>query len=84
MVERKQTRLKEYDYSRNGAYFITICTYNREKTLSVIRRGDPCGRPNVEYSLLGEIVEKTLLNITNMYNVKLDYCLPIYAGLSSD
>ena len=27
---RKSLRLKEYDYSREGAYFITICTYNRE------------------------------------------------------
>lgn len=27
---RKSIRLKEYDYSREGAYFITICTYDRE------------------------------------------------------
>ncbi len=26
---RKPNRLKEYDYSKNGAYFITICTQNR-------------------------------------------------------
>jgi REP element-mobilizing transposase RayT len=26
----ESTRLKEYDYSKNGAYFITICTKNRE------------------------------------------------------
>jgi REP element-mobilizing transposase RayT len=24
------SRLPGYDYSRNGAYFITVCTYNRE------------------------------------------------------
>lgn len=27
---RKSIRLKSYDYSSNGAYFITICTQNRE------------------------------------------------------
>lgn len=27
---RKEHRLKNYDYSRNGAYFITICTLNRK------------------------------------------------------
>jgi REP element-mobilizing transposase RayT len=27
---RKQIRLREYDYSMPGAYFITICTKNRE------------------------------------------------------
>lgn len=26
---RKNTRLKGYDYSQNGYYFITICTHNR-------------------------------------------------------
>ena len=27
---RKQIRLKKYDYSDNGWYFVTICTQNRE------------------------------------------------------
>lgn len=27
---RKTNRLKNYDYSRPGAYFITICTANRQ------------------------------------------------------
>ncbi len=27
---RRSIRLKGYDYSRAGAYFITICTQNRE------------------------------------------------------
>ncbi len=30
MRERKHIRLKEYDYSRKGIYFITICTQNME------------------------------------------------------
>ena len=27
---RKSTRLKEYDYSSSGAYFVTICTHERK------------------------------------------------------
>jgi putative transposase len=27
---RRSIRLKDYDYSQAGAYFITICTYNKE------------------------------------------------------
>jgi len=27
---RRSIRLKEYNYSQNGAYFITICAYNRK------------------------------------------------------
>ncbi len=27
---RRSLRLKGYDYSQNGAYFVTICTYNKE------------------------------------------------------
>ncbi|MBN1468308.1 MAG: hypothetical protein JW924_06250 [Fusobacteriaceae bacterium] len=27
---RKSIRLKDYDYSKEGLYFITICTQNKE------------------------------------------------------
>lgn len=29
-LNRKSIRLKEYDYSQKGAYFVTICVQNRE------------------------------------------------------
>ena len=29
LPKRKNNRLKDYNYSRNGAYFITICTHNK-------------------------------------------------------
>ena len=34
--KRKTIRLKDYDYNSPGAYFITICTKNREEMLSEI------------------------------------------------
>lgn len=33
---RKTIRIKEYNYSNNGIYFITICTNNRTEILSKI------------------------------------------------
>ena len=40
MRERKTIRLKEYDYSKKGMYFITICTKNREYILGEIVGND--------------------------------------------
>ena len=31
LPKRKPNRLCEYDYSQNGAYFITVCTQNRAR-----------------------------------------------------
>ena len=30
MREIKLTRIRDYDYSRSGAYFVTVCAHNRE------------------------------------------------------
>ena len=30
LPDRKQLRLKEYDYSLPGAYFVTVCTQNKK------------------------------------------------------
>ena len=37
LPKRKPTRLKRYDYSTPGAYFITVCTHNRKQMLSPLR-----------------------------------------------
>ena len=40
LPKRKHPRLKTFDYSLNGAYFITVCTENRKCALSrVVGRG---------------------------------------------
>ena len=43
--KRKEIRLKEYDYSADGAYFVTVCTKDKRHLLSAIRVGD--GLPDV-------------------------------------
>ncbi len=35
-MRRKQIRLKEYNYSQAGYYFVTICTKNKKSFLSEI------------------------------------------------
>ena len=37
---RKPNRLKDYDYSQNGVYFITICTKDRKEILSQVIVGE--------------------------------------------
>ncbi len=56
---RKPTRLNGYDYSRNGAVFVTVCMQNRsEDMLSTINfdEKEMCSR--VELSQQGKIIEK--------------------------
>ena len=63
---RKSSRLKKYDYSKTGTYFITICTKNRAPILSTIvgagsARPDMGSMyPHIVLTPLGEIVEKLL------------------------
>jgi putative transposase len=37
---RGSLRLKDYDYAQPGAYFVTICTHNRECLLGEIQAGE--------------------------------------------
>jgi len=40
MKDRKKIRLKGYDYSQAGCYFITICTHNRIDYFGEIRNSE--------------------------------------------
>ena len=69
LPKRKPTRLKEYDYSTPGMYFITICTKDKKKILSNIVVGD--GVLDVPQNILsdyGKVVEKYLLQMNDFYN----------------
>lgn len=68
--KRKNIRLNDYDYSSAGAYFITICTKNRQFELSQIFRSCNCvGADIIRPSLTqyGKIVEKAIDAISNHY-----------------
>ena len=66
---RKSIRLKNYDYSSNGYYFVTICTQNREKLFGEIVGATLCGRPNNP----DKVIVKWLLELENKFKgVKID------------
>ena len=77
MNARKHSRLKGYDYSQNGAYFVTFCSQNREEILSKIRVGpDALIGPLVEMTAYGEMVEDAIQGAVLAYpNVD----IPCYA-----
>lgn len=60
-------RLEGYDYSQNGAYFITICTQNREYLFGEIINGE--NKLNDAGKMIG-VEWQALLNRFN--NIKLD------------
>ena len=74
LPKRKQTRLKDFDYSSNGAYFLTLCTENHSQTLSQIVGGGVPDAPNsVELLSLGKIVEKNIITLNDFYSdIKID------------
>ena len=64
LPKRKSTRLKSFDYSRDGYYFVTICTHKKQKILcDIVGEGFPLPR----LTLQGKITEKYILNINKKY-----------------
>jgi REP element-mobilizing transposase RayT len=65
--QRRSIRLKGYDYSKAGAYFITICTHCKECLFGEIIDGA------TKLNAYGEIVEKCWCELPNHYeNICLD------------
>ena len=63
---RKNPRLKGWDYGRDGAYFITICTKNRELSLGRVVGGDAHIAPRVRLTALGELARSRLTSVPGM------------------
>ena len=84
LPQRKELRLKQYDYSSSGAYFITVCIKDRQPILSEIIKSsvgvgalddqfiDVCSNFKVSLSNIGKIVEKHLLSSENISGVTID------------
>lgn len=77
LPERKPIRIEDYDYSQNGAYFITICTQGRNKIFWADRRGELCSPANVPLSDIGIIVDNEIKKLNTIYGaVCVDkYCI---------
>ncbi len=68
LVQRKKNRLAEYDYSKPGAYFITICTdkhkclfWKKNHNLLLVSEHEK------QLSKYGEIVDKAINDISSYY-----------------
>ena len=59
---RRSIRLKNYDYSQKGAYFVTICTYQKENIFGDVINGE------VLLNETGEIVQKIWNELPESYN----------------
>lgn len=66
LPQRKQTRLKGYDYSSAGAYFITICTQDRQCVLSSIV-GEGLAPPVVRLTHYGKITETQICLLNSRF-----------------
>lgn len=65
--QRKHPRLKCYDYSSEGCYFVTVCVCRADFVLSsVIDRG-PALAPEIILTSLGKITEKHIFSIEDKY-----------------
>ena len=67
LPKRKDIRLKNYDYSSPGAYFITVCTLERQNYFWE-NVGAIIDRPqDVELSTYGKMVDQAIQNIPSAY-----------------
>ena len=64
---RKKNRLRGYDYSSIGSYFITICVKDMHEMFGIIPHpvGADIIRPQL--SAIGEIVENAINKISHVY-----------------
>lgn len=75
LPKRKMIRLKGYDYSQNGAYFVTLCAKDRVNLFGQIVVGATApGRPSVSLSALGKCIDETIknVNVTEGNDAKID------------
>jgi len=65
--------LEGYDYSLPGAYFVTICTHNKQNLFGEITEGSCLHPPEMILSKIGKIANQELLCIIDhYYNIQID------------
>ncbi len=66
--KRKPNRLKGYNYSQNGAYFLTLCTKNKQNLFGKVVGDGILDVPQMILSDYGKIVEKYVFQISKAYD----------------
>ncbi len=73
LAKRKPTRLKEFDYSTPGAYFVTICVKGRKQLLGKIVGCGDFDTPQMILSGYGQILDKYIKMMNEKYpHIKID------------
>lgn len=76
IYHRKSIRLKGYDYPHNGAYFVTLCSYEKECIFSTVEAGLASAlhpKPTVQLKDPGKIIHKNWNRISERFeNVQID------------
>ena len=71
MKHKKRRRLKDFDYSSNGAYFITFCTF--DKVNQFWTEDGFTNLQDITLSSFGKIMQTAIENIPSVYpNVSVD------------
>lgn len=63
---RRSIRLPKYDYSKNGRYYVTICTQNRKCIFGEIVAG------NMKLNDIGKMIGNVWKTLPDHHHVKLD------------
>ena len=66
--KRKSNRLKNYDYSQQGCYFLTLCAKGSLPLFSTIESGTEISPAKVNLTPAGKIVSQQLLNLPKYYS----------------
>ena len=69
LPRRKPTRLKNYDYSAPGAYFVTVCVKNRRCVLSNIIVGAIHESPVLQLKEDGIITDNIIKKLNSRFDV---------------
>ncbi len=73
LPKRKPTRLKGYDYSAPGLYFLTVCVKNRKHLLGKIVDCGGFDSPRMVLSGFGQILDKHIILMNGKYkHIKID------------
>ncbi|MPW27286.1 hypothetical protein GC105_16085 [Alkalibaculum sp. M08DMB] len=64
--KRKNIRLQNYDYSQNGAYFITLCTKDKQHLLGRIKETHK--NPQIILNNIGKLVAEEINDLSNIYD----------------
>lgn len=74
LTSRKKNRLQNYDYSKSGYYFVTICTSVRYEDIlcsilpSLSTEDLTLGSPTISLTHAGEVVSRYIQNIDSAYS----------------